>query len=1499
MSVATADVVGRVRARDEMVAHSTFLSGLVERMSQCVNVNQSTGDSRNVSQKVLGTNNALDARFELGKSDQHYLMATVMPLHSTDNDTRRLHPSGLYPEVERAGNLGMVLALQTELKTQYEEQTTRMESVVRLLEWMFELVEIRDFVEARLSNPECDHPLAADAVKYVTNMAKPEAMVNALRDDMRDEGTGRAMGVICLLLETLLLVYTKPMEKSEEQYQRTVVKGGVDLRNALERLARGSALSSEARDLVGIATPAAASAAVQPGSTAIGAALGSSGFRVRSIGAPGDGTALITYGVGAGLIALFGKDAPAPQLDMYRGSYENYNMLTKTKLFNVLNDNFTNPETRSEFLKNLRNGKLLEWLMEQTSEILPGTQITREEGNATITWFLVNNTEATQNERAVDDERIALLQSIKSNVLKMVEADASFDNKTFLGSNDGVLQRARKLWIEDKTPGMRPWMRRQVAVYLDGISKQGDLDDNYLDLNQAELDAARARGEESKLRERSLEREERNRVEEETLRQKSSAMNETRRAERQAQAPTERANRAFDAAAAIAIVGLTAGYMRWYARRRGRNNVPAVNGGEQNGDGGEADRAEAAVQTTTGPPAYFAPLPSPSPIDNANGGDDSDDDDDDVPALLNGGHCDPPFSIIDDQQRNQALNGLAVGAFLLSEQSEDWIEEKLNNMSIRRESGVSPLWNAHSRKRADLPQSDWWSRELWSRVDGPSVDIGQIAAELNSGKARQVPSERLRSSTATNVSAADVEYAIARGLCGARGPLQPHPENETVATSLADSINFSRVPTAPIKKLVYAMPTNAYVGPDTTPSFEDATLARIVQTSERAFVRDAAIPTIDDFVVIESIDTVKNPLQPPTKERYDDAHIAQWLPAKAKDYTQLKPTVGEQTVVETTPQNLDSQVQCRAAIYEHQIDYYATIATVGRRSDRELALAMRAAVKIKQLKCMHHLAQGRKEGRTIGLPDASPNGGKTVYVTRPCVRCEDGRVLYPVDTGLGAFTLPDASYLDVFRAARRADGKRCLWLPTEKPEMGEGEMAVAERAELSHRMKFGPLQVISNTEITYGEATVGMRSAVTQEQEVLYAAPPVEYERVVSTGVRRGQPRRQWTPLPDDPNLLSVDSTRAMLLHGLETCERLKAMAHEREYLRLKTEELRGSQPPDADEALARQRRGVIFNDALREAAISGDRLWSFARQLSGTIAEPVDNVCVVDETALQRQQMEARDQRRQIANRTAETYMQIVRSIFAASLSDSGLRIGIDDANGGFKVLNTTLQKKAQELSNRPEGNGFFANGIQLQELLATGRGSITIDELFQQLGEVGRALQVSAEAFLPMERGTGQASLEFLRAPRNCLFLQWKDETRAGIRRAFDLFGTEMRHHGYVPRHILAYELVEGSDATLCNAFAEFCGQFIAMTRMHNPSHAVYVSDRAATVAANKTKIALNRLATTAYEYAMRTGPPGDSRSAYFDGLGPRVMAAPVQPRLTYKGGWRVYPIPRMGLR
>lgn len=352
-------------------------------------------------------------------------------------------------------------------------------------------------------------------------------------------------------------------------------------------------------------------------------------------------------------------------------------------------------------------------------------------------------------------------------------------------------------------------------------------------------------------------------------------------------------------------------------------------------------------------------------------------------------------------------------------------------------------------------------------------------------------------------------------------------------------------------------------------------------------------------------------------------------------------------------------------------------------------------------------------------------------------------------------------------------------------------------------------------------------------------------------------------------------SCSATVRHGVSLCRGVARLVAERgRVIQMKDNAPDEVRPDD----VARIRRDAVWNDSMREACISGDRLYAFVRQLSGTISENVDAVCQIDEGMLVRQQQQLRERRARIADRAAQEHMQLVRNVFSTVIRESGLTLGIANGTstgdiGQLKVVSNTLRKQVSELAQGNGNDGFFANSVRLENLLSNGTGEMTLQELFTRLDEAGKALQMAAAKSTSADTpGTG-TSLDFLSAPRNSLMLRYKPDALAAIRSAFDIFQKEMLvQHGHLYRTVSAYELMEGNDEALCNAFASFSAHMLVHSRMYSSSTAMYVAAWPAAANAQQLRVSLQRLVQSARSYLQFTPAPNflatdrRGRSSYF---------------------------------
>ena len=402
------------------------------------------------------------------------------------------------------------------------------------------------------------------------------------------------------------------------------------------------------------------------------------------------------------------------------------------------------------------------------------------------------------------------------------------------------------------------------------------------------------------------------------------------------------------------------------------------------------------------------------------------------------------------------------------------------------------------------------------------------------------------------------------------------------------------------------------------------------------------------------------------------------------------------------------------------------------------------------------------------------------------------------------------------------------------------------------------------------DATMDLHATIGSDVDGLYLAMAAEHTPFeVSNTIPKA---RKFNTTDIESNALSVDALRSMLTRAIATCDRLSTLQCEEEYIDKETERLRTSSVDNSEYAL--HRRALVFDDAIKEAAIGGDRLWSFAKQLAGITSESVESIMILDDTALVREQAEQRKLRENAISKANEQHFRVVELIFKSALTDSGIQLGVTSGNTDdpqLSLLSTGVRKKLVELSNRPpEASGFFSNSVQLENLISGGAGDMSMDTLFEQLRQVGQKMHQIALESLPSNRGTAiGTSMDVIGAPRNCLFIHWKPQAKSAIRQAFDIFTRERRYIEPNMRDILVWELIEGVSEPLCNAFAELCGLMMANARMTNPTNMVYVSQQSMRTTGSAIKLSISRLINEACRYSSQHGRPSlDAKGvdAYF---------------------------------
>lgn len=335
----------------------------------------------------------------------------------------------------------------------------------------------------------------------------------------------------------------------------------------------------------------------------------------------------------------------------------------------------------------------------------------------------------------------------------------------------------------------------------------------------------------------------------------------------------------------------------------------------------------------------------------------------------------------------------------------------------------------------------------------------------------------------------------------------------------------------------------------------------------------------------------------------------------------------------------------------------------------------------------------------------------------------------------------------------------------------------------------------------------------------------------------------------------------------------------------------------------AETRRQALWNEALREMAISTDRVWTFVRTLSGMIGEPADTLLVPadDDTLRASQQLES--QRREVAQRVTQFHAKLVEIVMNSLLKESKLKLSSNDKK--LVVLDAEFERQINELTSGQSGRPFFEANVALKSMREHGGDRTqTLEETVDSISDVVNKLQEKLETQLVKPEVAG-ASLSQLAAPRNSFFVRLTDDTVAAIRTAFDRFSTEHKLRG--GRHIFLWELVEGHDHVLSTRFAEFAGHILVLMRNTTGSSAMYASRTQLNVNAQFTGTSLGRLLNQATAYNS-CPPPSQStngREAYFKTAKPSdsvhwassVAHTPMaRSALVNRSGWGVWP--RLGV-
>ena len=277
---------------------------------------------------------------------------------------------------------------------------------------------------------------------------------------------------------------------------------------------------------------------------------------------------------------------------------------------------------------------------------------------------------------------------------------------------------------------------------------------------------------------------------------------------------------------------------------------------------------------------------------------------------------------------------------------------------------------------------------------------------------------------------------------------------------------------------------------------------------------------------------------------------------------------------------------------------------------------------------------------------------------------------------------------------------------------------------------------------------------------------------------------------PSTDGLLPRKYAKDVIDAALHLQHRMHLNECEQRAVKTRLEEEDGS-PNAQDEVEITKRRKIVWDDATRTAAISGDRLYSFYRQLSGTAGESMNAVVQIDDSQYQRDMVRSREQATKLSMAASERFAGLIESTFAGLFRQSGLTFAIGNPSTEVSIVSGNLRKQLTDLAQSEVG-GLFQKSVELETLIESAKGKLSLTELVRQLTAIGDVLQRST--YMAAYNPTSTLSIETVAQPSNSLVLNVRDVATAAVNIAYDNLERELNYHSHRMRVPLLYELIEG---------------------------------------------------------------------------------------------------------
>ena len=239
--------------------------------------------------------------------------------------------------------------------------------------------------------------------------------------------------------------------------------------------------------------------------------------------------------------------------------------------------------------------------------------------------------------------------------------------------------------------------------------------------------------------------------------------------------------------------------------------------------------------------------------------------------------------------------------------------------------------------------------------------------------------------------------------------------------------------------------------------------------------------------------------------------------------------------------------------------------------------------------------------------------------------------------------------------------------------------------------------------------------------------------------------------------------------------------------------------------------------------------------------------------------------QRKRIQDSTMSFQNRLLETVLGTVLRKSNLQLDMTNptsAASGLKkelvVVNQNTLDNIKELASGASGMPFFTANVELEQALQSNGGNIELGKLVESLRVVVDEVRTGLTSQLSDQQSSRGASMEYLHRPRNSYVIRLKSEAFAAIRMAFDTFSAEWRHHNAFYRQPGAWELIEGPDRELSDAFAMYAAHHLAHSRLFSGTQAAYLGVQPARANAIQMRVSLAKLCARGVEYVQRAPPP-----------------------------------------